>query len=180
MLKGVQEGYELPEYISEERYKYIKQHKDEDPILAGFVGFGCSFGGKWFGGYARNKENTNYALQSKKSLLNDMATLNKSEFMCNDYQNVVLPDGCFVYADPPYDNTTCYCGEKFDSQIFWQYARDVSKNHLIFISEQHAPDDFIAIWSHELKRTLDVNKHNQPKAVEKLYIHKDWYEKIYK
>ena len=49
LLKGVQNGYELPELITEEQYKYIREHKDENKILAGFVGFGCSFGGKWLG-----------------------------------------------------------------------------------------------------------------------------------
>ena len=28
---------------------------DENPALTGFVGFGCSFGGKWWGGYAKDK-----------------------------------------------------------------------------------------------------------------------------
>lgn len=28
MLKGVQNGYELPEAISEEQYKYIREHKE--------------------------------------------------------------------------------------------------------------------------------------------------------
>ena len=53
-------------------YDYIRTHKDEDHVLTGFVGFGCSFGGKWFGGYARNAGGTNYAAQSKRSLLKDM------------------------------------------------------------------------------------------------------------
>lgn len=61
MLRGVQAGYELPETITEEQYQAIRADKDADPVLAGFVGFGCSFGGKWFGGYARNKGGTNYA-----------------------------------------------------------------------------------------------------------------------
>lgn len=46
MLQGVQNGYNLPESITPEEYRYIRDHKDEDPALAGFVGFGCSFGGK--------------------------------------------------------------------------------------------------------------------------------------
>ena len=61
LLQALQNGYELPEEITEEQYHYIKEHKDEDPALAGFVGFACSFGGKWFGGYARDKEHVNYA-----------------------------------------------------------------------------------------------------------------------
>lgn len=88
MLQGVQNGYNLPESITPEEYRYIRDHKDEDPALAGFVGFGCSFGGKWFGGYARNASGTNYALQSKRSLLKDMATLQDAHFVCEDYRRM--------------------------------------------------------------------------------------------
>ena len=172
MLNGVKNGYELPEKISEEEYKYIRDHKDEDSILTGFVGFGCSFGGKWFGGYARNKTGTNYALQSKKSLLKDIKTLMDAEFICKDYKDVFLPADCVIYADPPYDGTTGYGREKFDSKAFWEYARSVSQNHLMFISEQSAPSDFISIWEKPFTRTLDVNKSNQFKVTEKLFIHK--------
>lgn len=172
MLKGVQNGYELPEQITEEQYKYIKSHKDEDKILAGFVGFGCSFGGKFFGGYARNKEQTNYALQSKKSLLKDMICLPNAEFTCLDYRDVDIPNGSIVYADPPYANTTTYQGQKFDSEAFWEYMRQISKNNQVFISEQTAPDDFECIWEKPFTRTLDRNKDNQFKVVEKLFTYK--------
>lgn len=172
LLNGVKNGYNLPEQITETQYRYIKEHKDEDKILSGFVGFGCSFGGKWFGGYARNKTNTNYALQSKKSLLKDMSKLMNAEFICKDYRDVELPIGCVVYADPPYNNTTGYGKEKFDSDTFWNYMRQISKEHLVFISEQNAPIDFTAIWKKPFTRTLDVNKTNQFRVEEKLYIHK--------
>lgn len=178
LLKGVQNGYKLPELITEEQYKYIRNHKDDDCILTGFVGFGCSFGGKWFGGYARNKTNTNYALQSKRSLLKDMETLMNAEFTCQDYRDVPLPKDCIIYADPPYNNTTGYSREIFNSNEFWEYARNASKNHLIFISEQAAPDDFISIWEKPFTRTLDVNKQNQFKVTEKLFIHKNQYERL--
>ena len=173
LLNGVKNGYELPDLITEEQYKYVKEHKDEDKVLSRFVGFGCSFGGKWFGGYAKDKTNKNYALQSKKSLLKDMVTLIDAEFICKDYRDVELPDGCIVYADPPYNNTTGYNKEKFDSQEFWEYMRKISKEHIVFISEQNAPDDFISIWEKPFTRTLDVNKDNQFKVTEKLFVYKD-------
>lgn len=172
LLNGVKNGYDLPEQISEEEYKYIREHKDEDKVLSGFVGFGCSFGGKWFGGYARNKTGTNYALQSKKSLLKDINNLMDAEFICKDYRDVELPEGCVIYADPPYANTTGYSKEKFNSEEFWEYMRKISKEHLVFISEQTSPDDFISIWEKPFTRTLDVNKNNQFKVTEKLFIHK--------
>lgn len=172
MLKGVQNGYKLPEHISEEEYKHIRLHKDDDKVLTGFVGFGCSFGGKFFGGYARNKEQTNYALQSKKSLLKDMVYLPNAEFTCLDYRDVEIPNGSIVYADPPYANTTTYQGQKFDSEAFWEYMRQISKHSQVFISEQTAPNDFECVWEKPFTRTLDRNKDNQFKVVEKLFTYK--------
>lgn len=147
MLQGVQRGYNLPELITLEQYQYIRDHKELDPVLAGFVGFGCSFGGKWYGGYARNKTGTNYALQSKRSLLKDMATLQNAEFVCGDYRRLCIPPGSVIYADPPYNNTTGYGGEKFDTIEFWiamQLLADTG--HTVFVSEQEAPPGVACIW----------------------------------
>lgn len=55
LLRGVADGsFEPPSTLSEEEYYYIKAHKDENLALTGFAGFGCSFMGNWFHGYARN------------------------------------------------------------------------------------------------------------------------------
>ena len=70
MYRSVQDGYDLPSFVSEEEYKYIREHKDENKVLTGFVGFGCSFAGKWFGGYARDKrKKCSFAQTSKLGLL---------------------------------------------------------------------------------------------------------------
>lgn len=153
-----------------EEYRYIRDHKDEDPALAGFVGFGCSFGGKWFGGYARNASGTNYALQSKRSLLKDMATLQDAHFVCEDYRRVCIPPGAVIYADPPYNNTTGYSGERFDSSEFWRAMRLLADTgHTVFVSEQEAPPGIECIWEKPFTRTLDRNKGNQFTVTEKLF-----------
>lgn len=174
LLNGVKDGYELPDHISEEQYRYIREHKDDDRVLSGFVGFGCSFGGKWWGGYAKSKSGRNYAAESKKSLLRDMESLMSAEFTCMDYRDVELPEGCVVYADPPYDGTTGYGRQEFDSAAFWEYMREISKNQVVYISEQKAPEDFVSIWEKPFTRTLDVNKKNQFKVVEKLFVYKGY------
>lgn len=172
MLRGVQSGYSLPESVTEDEYRAVRDNKDADPILAGFVGFGCSFGGKWFGGYARNKIGTNYAAQSKKSLLRDMATLSGAEFLCHDYRGVPIPRNAVVYADPPYNNTTGYSVGKFDTDEFWKCMRLIAQTgHTVFISEQTAPDDFVAIWEKPFTRTLDRDKNNQFRVSEKLFTY---------
>lgn len=170
MLQGVQNGYNLPEHITPEQYQHIREHKDDDPALAGFVGFGCSFGGKWFGGYARNKTSTNYAEQSKRSLLKDMATLQDAEFVCGDYRHLCIPPNSVIYADPPYNNTTGYAGDKFDTAEFWKAMRLLSDlGHTVFVSEQEAPPDIQCIWEKPFTRTLDRNKGNQFTVTEKLF-----------
>lgn len=178
MLQGVQNGYELPDDITEEQYKYIKEHKEDDKILAGFAGFGASFGGKWWGGYGRTRmpDGTfrGHAPESKRTLLRDLAHLKNAVFTCKDYRDVEISDSAVVYADPPYAGTTQYGGIKFDTDSFWEYARGISKTNLIFISEQTAPDDFMPIWEKPIIRQLNVNHDDHFIVTEKLFIHRSY------
>ena len=170
LMRGVQEGWEPPDIVTEDEYRFVRDNKDLIPALTGFVGFGCSFGGKWFGGYARNAGGTNYAAQSKRSLLKDVANLTTARYLNMDYRAVPIPPGAVVYADPPYRDTTGYTGEKFDSTEFWDYARLIAETgHKIFVSEQQAPDGWRCVWEKPFTRTLDRNKSNQFQVTEKLF-----------
>lgn len=170
LLQAVQEGWDPPNQLSEAEYRFIKDNKDLSPRLAGFAGFGCSFGGKWFGGYARNKGGTNYAAQSRKSLLKDMATLLGAEIRCGDYRECPIPAGATVYADPPYKGTTGYNKETFDSDTFWRAMQLlVDTGHEVFVSEMEAPDGWKVAWEKPFTRTLDRNKNNQFVVTEKLF-----------
>ena len=177
MWKALQDGWIPPDKISKEQYKYIKEHKDEDMALSGFVGFGCSFGGKWFGGLAANKRGDNYCRRANKSVLKDLDGLRSATFLCLDYKDVEIPQGAIVYADPPYDNTTGYSLGNFDSNEFWNYVRKLSETNIVLISEEKAPDDFVSIWSKEQRRTIDNVNSNTFIRTENLFIHKK-YEKI--
>lgn len=169
MWQGLQNGWIPPTRITSEEYKYIREHKDENPALTGFVGFGCSFGGKWFGGLARNKKGDNYCERAERSLLKDFDGLRNATFTCLDYKDVPIPEGAIVYADPPYKNTTGYSLGGFNHEEFWEYMRELSKDHIVLISEQNAPDDFEIVWEKEQKRMLDVNKDNIFTITEKLF-----------
>lgn len=169
MWKGLQDGWQPPTRITSEEYKHIRDNKDENPALTGFVGFGCSFGGKWFGGLARNKKGDNYCERAERSLLKDFEGLRNATFTCLDYKDVPIPEGAIVYADPPYKNTTGYSLGEFNHEEFWEYMRKISKDHIVLISEQSAPDDFKIVWEKEQKRMLDVNKDNIFTITEKLY-----------
>ena len=170
MYKGVQGGYELPTIITEEQYKYIKSNKDEDKVLTGFVGFGCSFAGKWFGGYARNAQNKNYCLTSKNSLLKKMSTMNNFIFELKNYLDL-YPISALIYCDPPYKNTTQYnISKNFDYEKFWAKIREWSKDNIVLVSELIAPDDFEVVWQQEVSRSLNAS--GKTKAIEKLFRYK--------
>lgn len=171
MYQALQNGYDLPENISEEQYRYIREHKDEDKALAGFVGFACSFGGMWFGSYARDKRGDNYAKRGRNAIMRDFENLKTTKFTCTDYRSVDIPDGSIVYADPPYAGVTGYSTGRFDSAEFWEYMRKISEKNTVFISELQAPDDFVCVWTKEILRILN-NSVECPKSIEKLFVHK--------
>ena len=172
MYKGLQNGYELPDNLTKDEYYDIKENKDRDKALTGFVGFGCSFGGKWFGGYAKNRIGRNYCLEAKKHTMQLWNGIKNAEFVCKDYKEVEIPEGSVIYCDPPYRNTTGYTTSKdFNHEEFWEYMRKLSKNHKVFISEENAPEDFECIWSKEVKHVLDVNKANIQIKTEKLFVY---------
>ncbi len=68
LYSHMQKGWVPPEVLSEDRYQEIKAKKDDADPLTAFAGFGCSFGGKWFGGYARNAQKSNYCAIAKRSI----------------------------------------------------------------------------------------------------------------
>lgn len=165
LLKHVQSGGELPDYVSEERYKDIQLNKDEYPAWeVGFVGFGCSFGAKWFGGFARNirkdspdnhlnMTTRNYCAESKRNLLKQAPLLQGIQFTSQDYKSITIPSGSILYCDPPYKGTTKY-KDQFDHDYFYNWLRGL-KNCKIFVSEYSMPGDFTCVWQREVVASFD-------------------------
>ena len=87
-----------------------------------------------------------------------------------DYHNYVYHDGDVVYCDPPYANTDKYTVD-FDNEVFWQWCR--TRDFPVYVSEYHAPEDFISVWSKE-KRSLFRNDNLSANSVEHLFLHKKW------
>ena len=172
MWQALQDGWMPPDVVTKEEYYRVKANMDENPALTGFVGFGCSFGGKWWGGYAKDKRGDDYCGQAKRGLLKDLVGIQSATFTCLDYHDVEIPDGAVVYCDPPYVNTTGYTVGQFDTDEFWNYMRQLSKRCDVYISEESAPDDFECIWSKEKVRTLEKNDNVGRVKVEKLFKYK--------
>ena len=110
--------------------------------------------------------------ETKRALERDMKYLQNVKFTCLDYHDVPIPKYSVVYAAPPYANTTTYQGKKFNTDEFWEYMREISKDNQVYISELTAPDAFECIWEKPFTRTLDRNKENQFKVTEKLFTYR--------
>ena len=172
MWKELQKGWLPPESLTEEEYKYIKNNKDEKPYLTAFVGFGCSFAGKWFGGYAYS-DKRNYCLNAYNSVLNKLKNLKNVMFYNLDYSEVDIPKGSFVYCDIPYKNTTPYCKKEvgeFNHEEFYQWVRENSNKYEIYVSEykENVPNDFEIVWEQNSKKDIRNKNNIKEKTIEVL------------
>jgi DNA adenine methylase len=169
MYLALQNGWVPPQNISEEEYTNIKINKDKNKALTGFVGIGCSYSGKWFGGYARNKTGRNYCLNAHNSLLRIIPKIENIKFKCISYEKL-SPKNCLIYCDPPYKGTTGYnATEKFDHNLFWETMRKWSIDNTVLISEYSAPDDFKEVWKKETKLDIRNKKQEKEIRIEKIF-----------
>ena len=170
LFQGVQDGsYIPPDEVLEQEYKEAR-HGDVRPAHRAFVGIGCSYSGKWFGGYARGNTNNgdprNYCLESKKNLL--AQDIEGVVFTSGDYQKMEIPPNSIIYCDPPYVGTTKY-KDDFDHESFWRWCKEQNqKGHLVFVSEYTAPPDWKCIWEKQVNNSL-TKETGSKRGTEKLF-----------
>jgi len=170
MYCALQAGWVPPDFVSEEEYKYHSCMRNISDPMTAFCGFGVSFAGKWFGGYARSKGMTCYAGISKRSLLKQLPRIADVTFEAKSF-TAHSPSGNLVYCDPPYAGTTAYGAfGGFDHDLFWQTMRSWSVNNTIVVSEYTAPSDFICVREFSSQMGL-TTAGERPKRTEKLFMH---------
>ena len=168
LLLALRDGWEPPTTLTRDEYKALRH--SEPSALRGFAGFGCSFGGKWFGGYASDRQGTNYALNGSRSGVKLGLDLRGSTITRHSYLDA--PKADITYCDPPYAGTTSYGAVgPWDVDAFWEWVRH--RGGLIFVSEYKGPDWAEVIWSKTVKCTISKSAksgsaHND--RVEKLFF----------
>lgn len=167
LFKALQKGWIPPDNVSEEDYKEAMRNDDMIPELRAFILYGCSFGAKFRGGYAREKIGTNHASQNKRTLLKQVDKIKDVVIENKPYDELRIPDNSIIYCDPPYNNTTSY-KNKFDSEKFFDWCVEKKKQgHTVFVSEYEAP--FKCVFEKEIAMTIKKTG-KYPKRTEKLYI----------
>lgn len=162
MWQAIQEGWIPPVEISREEYAALR-YAPPSPLRA-FVGFGLSFGGKWFGGYATARGD-DYIGAARRGVLRKAESMRGVEFRCADYRDWTPVLGTLVYADPPYGSTTAYSGtDKFDTAEFWSYMQKwASAGCHVYVSEYSAPDGTCdLVWSKIVSTSLKRDNNTNP------------------
>ena len=154
-IKCLKEGCNwLPvdsETVEREYQGYKIRQDDNDPLTA-WYGIALSFGGKWFGGVARNsriRDAGGYESQrnSTKSKVNSLSEMN-IDLHIGSYKDLIIPDNAVVYLDPPYEGRTkAHHFNSFNYDEFWGYARELSKRCVVFTSCFNCPSDFETVYS---------------------------------
>ena len=184
LLQRVQANEPLLTSVSKELYNSARTafNNGDDTMFfdweMGNIGFLASYNGRWFdGGYAKSGyEKTkngerfrDYYREAKYNLLKQSQNIADVNFLCRDYTDCEY-ENCVIYCDPPYQGTKQYSNAvAFDYDLFWNTMRKWSKNNVVLISEEHAPDDFVCIWQQEVSRSIKAN--DKSKSVEKLFVH---------
>ena len=187
MWKEVQKNkFVYPESISEKEYNEAKELKSPNAYKA-FVGFGMSFGGRYFGAYAPKHlggKKEDFCKEMVNSLKRIAPKIKNVTFTNKDYRTL-KPHNMLIYCDPPYKQTKYPIKYRrgikeydvFDNDEFWDIMRKWSKTNIVLISETTAPDDFIEVWSKEsnrsaaqIKITRFKNPYTEKTKTEKLFI----------
>jgi DNA adenine methylase len=151
------EGWVPPDWVSEDEYQDVRLRADPaDPLLA-WCGYGLSFGGKWFGGFARGgsggQSSEKMQANQKKSLLRkrDAIAPYNPEIRCACYSSVLVEQKSTVYCDPPYAGRTKAHHTTRDSHFahddFWRWAREIARTSRVYVTEFVAPSDWVPIYS---------------------------------
>ena len=167
----------IPDEITEEEYNKVKNNKElYEDWYVGLVGFCGTFGAKYFGGYARDRQgDRNIPKEGIRNLKKQ--NLKGIKFKCCNFLDLPKLEKYVIYCDIPYKETTKYSTIKFPYEEFYEWAKKMSKYNIVLISEYNMPNEFECIWQKESKVNFDSNRESGSKRIEKLFIYKN---KIYR
>ena len=166
MWQSLRDGWIPPTTITKEQYDELR---DAEPsALRGFVGFGASWGGKWFGGYVDQpwdkfygRVTQPYMETAARAVLRTSAVFqaHHTTIAHKSYEFWSPRPNNLVYCDIPYKGTTGYKGVgAFDQGAFWDWATQWSlTGATIVVSESEAPDNWEVLAERKRKNYTKVS-----------------------
>jgi len=171
MWEALARGWQPSPSVTLEEYQQLKASPPS--ARRGLVGFGASFGGKWFGGFAANTKTRCYLDEACRSVVRNAPIMRGANIWRLDYSEHEIDGSEAIYCDPPYADTTGYSGtaQVFEPARFWAVARGwAQKGALVVVSEERAPGDWHELASCD--RHANIRKADNNRRVEKLFVWK--------
>jgi DNA adenine methylase len=171
LYEAIARGWRPPTEMSKAEWQAAKNLPDTDP-LKGFAGFGCSFRGLYFSGYAGGYVgpcSNPGALAAAKVLVRDVTLLKARgcDFICADFFDCEPEPGYFVYLDPPYRDTSKYDGTPpINYDLFYARVEAWARFGPVFVSEYSFPLGR-CIW--EKSRAIKLRAGSGERATERLF-----------
>lgn len=171
-LQAIMRGWLPPEALTEELFNRLKATKGDETPMHAVVGFGCCFNGLYFADKFRPNMLETY-VATRKQVARWAPRVRNISFENVRYEDRPRPpDGCLVYCDCPYQGAVStnmpQSWKDFDFAAFWDWVRDLSRTHIVLVSEYVAPDDFVSVWQHNV--TL-LNRSRKSGRTEHLFAH---------
>jgi site-specific DNA-adenine methylase len=155
MWKASQKGWKPPEKCVRKTFENVQSER-KISALKGFVGHACTFRGTFLNAFfpqsdTRTKRNSKNVVRLGKKL-------QKVKFKSGPYTQFSNVKGAIIYCDPPYagGEQRYYSGEArenrlvFDTDSFWKWAKEMSENNVVLVSEYSPPDKKLKIKTAKL------------------------------
>lgn len=175
MWQALERGDEFPESITPDEWETLRTSPPS--AVRGPVGFGGSFGGRWFssyakGGYNANGQPRNHYGESLRRARRDIEGMRgrvSTSFRCHPFDEIQVTPECVIYADPPYRDTLGY-GIEFDHGAFWStVARWSALGAYVYVSEYAAPEWAEVVFETPLRVSVGTTAQGRPMATERLF-----------
>lgn len=138
-MRALSGTWNPPTSCTEKQYAALRTKQDPADPRTAFIGTAMSFGGRWFGTYARDRAHKppqDFCGSGARSLIKIRDGLQGVDitFQQADYRTV-RPRGAIVYLDPPYVDGM-HDHHTFRDEEFWDYADGlVAARNLVFITQ---------------------------------------------
>lgn len=156
--------------FTEADYKLLRNSDEYE--FKSFAGFVYAYSGLWLHTWAKDNSNKrDFVKEAYNNAQKQSPILQNVKLIHCNYLDLEIPPNSLIYCYPPYQGKYSYKTEKFNHNEFWDWCRNKTiENHVVFISEYNAPDDFKCIWSKEICSSLTKDTGSK-KAIEKLFVY---------
>lgn len=185
LYRALGDGWDPPANVDEALYQRMldrfRSGRDRDPLvgdldpddpLTAFVGFFCSFSGKWWGGYARNVAVPRFdappsrrkrpvtacdlrpvSAASRAGLLAMVPAIRATSLRCAPMLADLPGDPAAILIDWPYYKTEGYpAAPPFDTYRERLRAAEASRRHFVVVCEFAMPPAWREVWTARVGR----------------------------